>query len=245
MTATPTARRTVGAATSRGPNRPRNADAHAHHVHHGVLAAAVVDGTGSGREVVEFAAVAATTAARVAARRTPVLGLVAAAEAWTEPLSDAPGPDGAVVVASVRPGGHWRIAWAGDSAAYGLKDDGALRRFTSPHTVGEELRRAGAAEAEAAAHDHQLLHSLARVPVGGVEGVEAIARLLVLASDGLKLPPGDFAALLAGHGHDPGHCAELLVEAAREHGSRDDVTVLVLPYPGTGAVPEPESEERR
>ncbi|GAA1275759.1 hypothetical protein [Saccharothrix xinjiangensis] len=238
MTAAPPLRRTVGAATSRGPKRPRNADAHAVHVHHGVLAAAVVDGTGSEPEVVEFAAVAAGTAARVAARRTPVLGVVAAAEAWSDPDTDLVDPTGAIVVASVRPGGCWRIAWSGDSSAYGLKDDGSVRRFTAPHTLGEEMRRAGAPEAEAAAHDHQLRRSLARVPVDGVEGLQAIARVLVLASDGLKLPHDDLAALLAEHAHDPRSCAELLVGAARERGSRDDVTALVLPYPEADFEPE-------
>lgn len=231
MTTTPTVRRLLGAATAQGPSRPRNADAHAHHVHHDVLAAAVVDGTGSSPEVADFAAVAATTAARVAARRTPVLGIVTAAEPYADPTTDLLKPSGAIVVAAVRPGGYWRIAWAGDSAAYGLKDDGSVRRFTVPHTVGEEMRRNGAPEAEAAAHDHQLLHSLAHVPVGGVEGVEAVARLLVLASDGLKLPRHTLAGLLTEHGHDPQTCADRLVAAARDHGSRDDVTALVIPYP--------------
>ncbi|MFI9010714.1 PP2C family protein-serine/threonine phosphatase [Actinosynnema sp. NPDC053489] len=228
----PATRVRVGAATSRGPSRPLNADAHALHWHRGTLAAAVVDGTGSTPEVAEFARVTSAVAARVAARETPVLGVVAASAPYTD-LEDAggAGPNGAIVVASVRRGGYWRIAHAGDSSAYGLKEDGSLHRFTTPHTLGEELRQRGVPDAEAAAHDHKLRHNAGRVPLYGVEGVQAVAGLLVLASDGLKLPHERFRGLLVAHGHDPQRCAEELVDAARAHGSRDDVTVLVIPHP--------------
>ncbi|QQQ74633.1 hypothetical protein IOD16_26225 [Saccharothrix sp. 6-C] len=226
------ARVQVGAATSRGPSRPLNADAHAHHAYRDTFAAAVVDGTGSTPEVVDFAHVAASVAARVAARGTPVLGVVAASAPYADhDDDDSPEPNGAIVVASVRSGGYWRIAHAGDSSAYGLKDDGTLRRFTTPHTLGEEMRGQGATDAEAAAHDHKLRHNLGRVPLYGVEGFEAVARLLVLASDGLKLPHEEFRGLLLDHGDDPQRCAEELVAAARAHGSRDDVTALVIPHP--------------
>ncbi|MER5263750.1 hypothetical protein ABTZ99_16925 [Actinosynnema sp. NPDC002837] len=221
-----------GVATSQGPNRPLNADAHALHRHRGTFAAAVVDGTGSTPEVAHFARVAASVAARVAARETPVLGIVTAAIPYAEgDDDDSAEPNGAIVVASVRAGGYWRVAYAGDSSAYGLKDDGTLRRFTTPHTLGEEMRQQGVPEAEAAAHDHKLRHNLGRVPIYGVEGFEAVARLLVLASDGLKLPLDEFRDLLLEHGDDPQRCAEELVAATRARGSRDDVTVLVIPHP--------------
>ncbi|MFJ6675467.1 PP2C family protein-serine/threonine phosphatase [Actinosynnema sp. NPDC091369] len=225
----------VGVATSRGPNRPLNADAHAQHSYRGTFAAAVVDGTGSTPEVADFAHVAASVAARVAARGTPVLGVVAAAAPYAEDEEE-DGPSGAIVVASVRRNGYWRIAHAGDSTAYGLKGDGTLRRFTTPHTLGEEMRHQGVPDAEAAAHDHKLRHDLGRVPLYGVEGFEAIADLLVLASDGLKVPHEELERLLATHGHHPQRCAEELVAAARAHGSRDDVTVLVIPHPDRPAI---------
>ncbi len=237
------ARVPVGAATSRGPDRPLNADAHAHHHHRGTFAAAVVDGTGSTPEVADFAHVTASVAARVAARETPVLGVVAAAAPYTDQEDDGAGPNGAIVVASVREGGYWRIAHVGDSSAYGLRDDGTLRRFTTPHTLGEELRQQGVPDAEASAHDHKLRHNVGRVPLYGVEGFEAVARLLVLASDGLKLPHEEFERLLVAHDHDPQRCAEELVAAARAHGSRDDVTVLVIPHPDRPA-PTHVTEER-
>ncbi|MEU4768255.1 hypothetical protein AB0H12_33895 [Actinosynnema sp. NPDC023794] len=221
-----------GVATSQGPNRPLNADAHAQHWYRGTFAAAVVDGTGSTPEVADFARVAASVAARVAARETPVLGIVTASIPYAEgDDDDSSGPNGAIVVASVRAGGYWRVAWAGDSSAYGLKDDGTLRRFTTPHTLGEEMRQQGVPDAEAAAHDHKLRHNVGRVPIYGVEGFEAVARLLVLASDGLKLPLDEFRELLLEHGDDPQRCAEELLAATRARGSRDDVTVLVIPHP--------------
>jgi serine/threonine protein phosphatase PrpC len=221
----------VGVATSRGPNRPLNADAHAQHWYRGTFAAAVVDGTGSTPEVADFARVAASVAARTAARETPVLGVVAAAIPYADHEADHVQPNGAIVVASVRAGGYWRVAHAGDSSAYGLKDDGTLHRFTTPHTLGEELRQQGVPDAEASAHDHKLRHNLGRVPLYGVEGFEATARLLVLASDGLKLPHEELRDLLLDHGDDPQRCAEELHAAARARGSRDDVTVLVIPHP--------------
>ncbi|MFE2757312.1 PP2C family protein-serine/threonine phosphatase [Actinosynnema sp. NPDC059335] len=205
----------LGAATSRGPSRPRNADAHAQHTFRGTFAAAVVDGTGSTPEVADFARVAADVAARTAARQTPVLGVVVASIPYADFEADHLQPNGAIVVASVRAGGYWRIAHAGDSSAYGLKDDGTLHRFTTPHTLGEELRQQGVPDAEAAAHDHKLRHNVGRVPLYGVEGFEAVARLLVLASDGLKVPHEVFRGLLLDHGHDPQRCAEELLAAAR------------------------------
>ncbi|NUT46463.1 MAG: hypothetical protein HOV94_03950 [Saccharothrix sp.] len=240
-TTTPTVR--AGAATARGPNRPLNADAHALHRHRGTLAAAVVDGIGSTAAVADFATVAATVAARVAARTTPVLGVVAAATPYADHDALDAQPNGAIVVASVRSGGHWRIAYAGDSCAYGLKDDGTLHRFTTPHNLGEELRSQGVPDAEAAVHDNKLRHSLGDVPVNGVEAFEAVARLLVLASDGLKLPHERFAALLDEHAHDPQRCADELIAATRVHGSRDDVTVLVIPHPDRHAT-TPVTDER-
>ncbi|MFD0206009.1 MULTISPECIES: PP2C family protein-serine/threonine phosphatase [Saccharothrix] len=232
-----------GVATSRGPNRPLNADAHAQHWYRGTFAAAVVDGIGSTPEVADFARTTAAVAARMAARQTPVLGVTAAAAPYADLDDDSTEPGGAIVVASVRAGEDWRVAYAGDSSAYGLKDDGTLHRFTTPHTLGEELRQQGVPDAEAAAHDHKLRHHLGRVPLYGVEGFEANARLLVLASDGLKVPHDELRGLLLEHGDDPQRCAEELHAAARARGSRDDVTVLVIPHPDRPAT-TPVTNER-
>mgnify|MGYP006190464023 CR=1 FL=1 len=142
--------------------------------------------------------------------------------------------------------GHtWSVTFLenrGDSAAYGLKDDGTLSRFTTPHTLGEELRQQGVPDTEAAAHDHKLRHHVGRVPLYGVEGFEATARLLVLASDGLKVPHDELRTLLLDHGDDPQRCAEHLLAAARARGSRDDVTVLVIPHPDRPATTQPMDE---
>ncbi|RKT55022.1 hypothetical protein [Saccharothrix australiensis] len=226
----------VGTATSPGPSRPRNADAHAVHTHHGRVAAGVVDGTGSDESVAALAADAVGAAVRRAARSSPVIGVVHAAELCCDYDADGSAPvrpTGAIVVASTRPGLLWRIAWAGDSSAYGWHGgDRGLVRVTTPHTRGEELRREGAPEEEARRHDHQLLNSLARVPLYGVEAVEAIAPLLVLASDGLAAAPlPALAEVLRDHHRDPRACADALLAAARDHGSQDDITVVVIPHP--------------
>ncbi|MCP2261619.1 protein phosphatase [Streptoalloteichus tenebrarius] len=222
----------VGHATEKGPKRPLNADAAAHHVHGGRLAAAIVDGTGSTAEVADLAGLAATTAVRVAARRTPVLGIVAASELCADAENELPTPDGAIVVAATRPGRRWLVAWAGDSVAYAATD-GQVKRVTNPHTRGHLLRVKGAAEEEARRADHQLMHSLARVPVYGVWAMEAQSDMLVLASDGLhRLPATEMTGILAAHACDPEMCAQQLVKAGRQH-SNDDITVMVLPHPET------------
>ena len=106
-----------GAATSQGPNRPLNADAHARYSYRGTFAAAVVDGIGSTPEVADFARATAAVAARMAARETSVIGVVAAATPYTDLDDDSTELGGAIVVASVRAGEDWRIAYAGPEDA--------------------------------------------------------------------------------------------------------------------------------
>ncbi|MCP2262665.1 Serine/threonine protein phosphatase PrpC, partial [Streptoalloteichus tenebrarius] len=218
----------------KGPKRPLNADAYAHHVHNGRLAVAVVDGTGSTPEVAEFAQLAAQVAARVAARRTPVWGVMAAAELCADPTGAHPGPvtNGAIVVATAMPDREWLIAWSGDSDAYGWDaDDRGVWRLTTPHTEGQRMREAGEADEEARRHDNVLLRSLRTAPTDGIDAVRSEARYLILASDGLhRLPADEMAAILTEHSDDPETCAQQLVKAGREH-SNDDITVLVLQHP--------------
>ncbi|SHF14034.1 PP2C family protein-serine/threonine phosphatase [Streptoalloteichus hindustanus] len=238
----------IGVATEKGPRRPLNADAHAHHQFHDRLAVAIVDGTGSTPEVAEFAQLAAATAVRIAARRTPVWGVMAAAELCEDPTEDISSPSGAIVVATALPGRYWQIAWAGDSAAYRWATDGSVKRVTNPHTQGELLRARGASEEDARRVDHRIMNSLDLAHVYGVWGMCVRSRLLVLASDGLhRLPETEIATVLQEHASDPEMCAQQLVKAARERSS-DDITALVVPHPqadgwSTGTAPTAEGEE--
>ena len=219
----------VSRASKRGPQRPLNADVFAEHRFHDRLAIAVVDGTGSTPEVAEFATLAAQVAVRVAARRTPLLGVLAAYELNADPAAEFPKPDGAIVVATTQPNKSWSIAWAGDCMAYGYRD-GVCTRLTSPHTAGQRLRDQGADEEIASAHDHQIFNGIGRAAAGGVPVVWTSAPVLVLTSDGLKLSEEQIGTILTGHKNDLSGCADELVIAARTADSKDDITVIVATH---------------
>ncbi len=226
----------LGWATEKGPERERNADALAAIVFHGRLTAALVDGAGRKPAAAELAPLAAETAARAAARETPVLGVVTAARMCADPSVAIPAPSGAIVVATPQDGLKWRIAWAGDSTAWVLRNN-TLKRVTTPHTEGEELRKEGISEDEARRQDNKLTNSLSRVPVQGVEGVVTAGDILILASDGLGAPArlsvDTFQSLVLDYRDRPQECANALVEAARNAGSQDDTTIAVIPHPET------------
>ena len=226
----------VGVATDKGPRRPANADAYAAHLVADTQAAVVFDGTGSEPDVVEFAAHAAWTAARVAARKGPGYAILHAAElnaipdSGRESGSDAglPEPDGAIVVATVHPTAGWSIAHAGDCTAFSFHD-GRARRVTHAHTVAQLLRDFGLPDDVAAGRDHQLIHSLGRARPGTVPVRRFEAPIVVLGSDGLKLTEKQVAEVIGDHHADPGAATAIasdLVAAARPHTS-DDITALV------------------
>ncbi|MCP2260950.1 Serine/threonine protein phosphatase PrpC [Streptoalloteichus tenebrarius] len=224
----------VGCASEKGPNRPRNADAHAHQTHKDHLAAVVVDGTGSTPEIAELAQQAATTAALTAAARTPLEGIVMAAQLGGEPDFCATPPSGAIVVAKAWSRRGWVIAWAGDCAAYGIGGSGRVARLTTPHTEGQRMRDRGEPEEAARKYDNVIYNSIFRSVHEGIPVVETAAPHVLLASDGLRLSEDEIAEIWGQHQTDLTTCAEQLLKAAREC-SQDDITVLIAehPYPTT------------
>ncbi|MEV0675237.1 hypothetical protein AB0I60_01810 [Actinosynnema sp. NPDC050436] len=241
----------VGLVSVTGARRPRNCDRAAHEVVGGVVAGAVVDGSGSTPESARLAADAAPVAARVTARRrSPVHGIATASELCFDPDDPLSGATGAIVAAVSRPGLRWLVGWAGDSTATAVRDDGRAHRVTTPHTYGQKLRARGEQESVARTHDHRLVNDLARVGWYGVSGVEVTkpTPVLVLASDGLKITVEQVAGIAADHPADPGACARALVSAAQAAGSGDDITVLVLhhpDHPGDGSGSERTTEVER
>ncbi|SHF85067.1 PP2C family protein-serine/threonine phosphatase [Streptoalloteichus hindustanus] len=232
MAETNTSGPVIGVATEKGPKRPLNADAHAHHQFHDRLAVAIVDGTGSTPEVAEFAQLAAATAVRIAARRTPVRGVMIAAELCEDPAVEHPAPSGTIVVATMLPNGESLVAWAGDAAAYGYDPEKQeVTRLTTPHTQGQMLREEGLSDEEARKYDNVITNSLARASYHGVESFVTHRPLLILASDGIhRLTDSELTDIVREHSGDPEMCAQQIVKAGREK-SRDDITVLVVPHP--------------
>lgn len=146
---------TVTAAATRRGVRAHNCDGYAVAVGtDGTTAAAVVDGIGNSPEIAYMSGVLATVIARVALRRGGLAALLTAAEIVADPGPADDTPDGVAVAAVVRAGEETRIAWCGDSRIYGF-DGSRLRQYSTDATVGEQLRRNGAA-LELAARPRQL-----------------------------------------------------------------------------------------
>lgn len=234
----------VGVSSSRG-RRDFNCDTAADYWFPagGVLAAAVVDGTGSSLDVADVSFLAAHTAVRVGARKGAVPGLLAATELIADPTVEFPKPDGVMVLAVCRPREPKVITHVGDCAAfaYDERDNAGLWRLTEDHTKGQRMRLHGAPEDEAAKRDRIITGSIGRATVGTITLTETNARTVLLVSDGVHrtLSIQDMAVIVREYHTNPPMCAGLLVDTARQAGSRDDATALVLtdptpPDPDTG-----------
>ncbi|WP_449475286.1 PP2C family protein-serine/threonine phosphatase [Streptomyces abikoensis] len=193
-----------------------------------VVGAAIVDGIGSDVEVAEWARIAAEVAARVGARKTAVLGILAAAELNSAPAErHVIATDGVAVLAVAAPGHPTSIAWTGDARAYGWSG-AALKQLTTDHTVGEYLRQNGGGgpiELLAAAHDNWIRTTLGRSSISTVHAAASDDDLVLLTSDGVhdQLPHEELEMLVRKHQGDPQVLAEAIVAAAREDedGYRD------------------------
>ncbi|MEM6367539.1 MAG: protein phosphatase 2C domain-containing protein [Myxococcota bacterium] len=131
------------------------------------------------------------------------------------------------------------VAHVGDSRAYLLRDQ-SLKQLTTDHTLAEQLRRELQTE-EAAAPESPMHHILynalqahsereAEVDVFKVE-LQA-EDVLLLCSDGLskELDGAMLGQILAGN---PGlsQAAQALVEAAKDAGGTDNITVVLARVP--------------
>lgn len=230
------------ATATRQGSRHHNADAAAIHQIPGtaIVGAAVVDGIGSSADIARFAEIAAEVAARVGARRTATIGILAAAELVSAPAAADISPDGVAVLAVAEPGQDTAIAWTGDARAYGW-DGSTLRQLTTDQTVGEwllQLVGGGDLAALAAHHDNWLRSSLGRCSIATVHATAAADPLVLLTSDGAheQVPHEQIEALIRGHGGDLQALVDSIVAAALpgEDGYRDDATVIALRIPGGG-----------
>ncbi|MBN2560500.1 MAG: Stp1/IreP family PP2C-type Ser/Thr phosphatase [Phycisphaerae bacterium] len=143
---------------------------------------------------------------------------------------------GATVVMTLLRREYAYIAHMGDSRAYLLRD-GVLRQLTDDHSVVGILLRSGQITAEEA-KDHPARGSVSRYV--GMEGdalpdvqtvrLKAGDRLL-LCTDGLSGMVSDDAivSLLADHSEAEPAC-QVLVEAAKASGGRDNITVVVVDW---------------
>jgi len=129
------------------------------------------------------------------------------------------------------------IAHVGDSRAYCLRD-GELARLTDDHSLVDELMRQGRlTPEEAVEHPQRSVITRALGPEGTVEvDTRSFAAragdVYLLCSDGLTtmLSEVEILALLLGH-QRLSDAGEALIAAANDAGGRDNITVVLVPFP--------------
>lgn len=198
----------------------------------GTVGAAVIDGIGHGPHTSRVAPLLAEVAARVAARRGPLAGLLTASELIADRGMDGEEADAVAVAARARVGDDVMVInWTGDARAYGW-DGTRLELYTDDHTVGKQLRANGVALDIAKGHDNWLRTSLARATIGTVYTAGIRDRLVILTSDGVhdQISPDTLTSLVRRHASDPQVLADSLAAAAQPdpEGYRDDATVVVI-----------------
>lgn len=227
---------TTGQATRPGTTTPSGDAAVIHRQADGTVAAAVIDGIGHSPRVAEVARLLAETAARVAARRGPLAGLLTSTELVADPgPGDEPEPDAVAVVAVAEPGDdRVRIAWVGDARAYALEDS-RLRPLTTDHNLAEQLAMCGYAGEVTRRAAQWVRTTVATAAVATVSEAWTTSALVLLTSDGVhdQVPHEELEALVCEHADAPQALADALVAAARADvdGCRDDATALVLNRP--------------
>ncbi|GAA0389582.1 hypothetical protein GCM10010160_18990 [Acrocarpospora corrugata] len=198
------------------------------------MGAAIVDG------IARFAQIAAEVASRVGPRKTPTLGILAAAELAALPGTVPITPDGVAVLAVAQPGEETGIAWTGDSRVYGWDGEQLVQRSTD-HTVGQYLRVNGIPVELAKEHDNWIRCSLGRASVATVHFARIADPLVLLTSDGVPdgIPHAELERLVREHRGEPQALADAIVAATRgnEEGYRDDATVVVLAQPRMDGTP--------
>lgn len=142
---------------------------------------------------------------------------------------------GTTVVLMARVGERFYFIGVGDSRAYELRG-GKFRQLTVDHSLTQALMDAGTISAEEA-KTHRYRNVLykylgSRDGATGGTAIEVTPKSgdrFLLCSDGLTdgLKDGEIAELMTSH-NDPQKLSEILVDAALEGGSRDNITALVV-----------------
>ncbi|MEV7275251.1 hypothetical protein ACIQIG_21975 [Streptomyces bacillaris] len=198
----------------------------------GTVGAAVIDGIGHGPHTSATAPLLAETAARVAAHRGALAGILSAGLLIADEGDDGEEANAVGVAVLVDDAGA-RAAWVGDCDVLGW-DGTRLRRYSTPQVMGEWVRQYGPPVEIAAHYDDWVrvsLHSATVATTGEVDIPDEVV-LLLLLSDGAhdQVPADVMEGLVREYHHDPQALANAIVAAARsdENGYRDDATVVVI-----------------
>jgi serine/threonine protein phosphatase PrpC len=238
----------AAAVSDRGRRRQRNEDAMAcGHVRRGdglAVVAVVCDGVASVQRGDEAAQAAASTASEallsavgtapdlrqatgdaVRSAGEAVVALARARNGSTGPSDARGGAPSSTFVSAVVTCDQVVVGWVGDSRVYWLGEKS--RRLTTDHALGGVLTRWLGADAGEVA---------AQVSAFQPDG----SGMVLVCSDGLwnYLPDADNLAAVALPARDPFTAATELTQRALDAGGRDNITVVVVPFPprrgGTG-----------
>ncbi|MET8826546.1 hypothetical protein ABZX40_36440 [Streptomyces sp. NPDC004610] len=201
----------------------------------GSLGAAVIDGIGHGPHTSRTTPLLAEVAARYAAHKSALAGIIGAGLLVADP-----GPDGdeanavGVVARSYSTG--IRIVWVGDCRAYGWNGR-TLTEHTTDQTMARWAEQYGPPVDVTKHYGDWVRATLATVTVAVPGEVEVTDPLVLLTSDGVhdQVPHEVLEDLVREHQHDPQALAQALVTAARPdpQGYRDDATAIVITRPTT------------
>jgi PPM family protein phosphatase len=133
-----------------------------------------------------------------------------------------------------------QIVWVGDSRAY-LWRHGQLQRLTRDHSYLEMLRSEEDLS-ETALRNQQGSNVVTQALGMGTPDPSQVnvplrhGDWIILCSDGLpvELRDAEIAQTLAAHSV-PKQAADALLAATMEHGGRDNVSIIVIPYDGVSA----------
>ena len=145
---------------------------------------------------------------------------------------------GTTMTAMLTTGSAVQIVHVGDSRAYMLRD-GRLRRLTQDHTVVDRLAREGKITAQEVGQHPQRSVLERALGVGAEVHVDVHAidvhpgDRLLLCTDGLTsmLPDAAIQAILEQE-TDPKRASERLIAEALAAGGKDNVTAVVVDFPG-------------
>jgi protein phosphatase len=141
---------------------------------------------------------------------------------------------GSTLTATVIWNGHLYLCQVGDSRAY-LYRRPQMRQLTKDQTLVNEMITSGfLTQDQAKTHPQRSMITQALgcpQPIKAVLGKVALRRgdRLLICSDGLhgEVSDGDLEGILA-RGYSPRRSLELMLEAALDHGGRDNITGLLL-----------------
>ncbi len=142
---------------------------------------------------------------------------------------------GTTIVFIVVSGGKFYVGGIGDSRVYRLRD-GELTQMTTDHSLTRALVEAGTiSEEEAATHRYRnVLYRYLGSKEGGTgadskEHIPQSGDRYLICSDGVTDGIGDAAiqSVLSSN-DDPQQCAEAMVKAALDGGSKDNVTSVIV-----------------